>query len=88
MYLWSYFLRKRKYRLISASLQYAMNIGQRILWCNSWFKHLNVYVCYNNNALAQLNNCIEGLLHLGPNVITFKTLFHSGQLLHLGLQQQ
>ena len=27
------------------------------------------------------------LLHLGPNVITFRTLLHSGQLLHLGLQQ-
>ena len=50
--------------------------------------------------LAQLNDCIGGLLHLGPNVITFRallhlgpnvitfrTLFHLGQLLHLGLQQ-
>ena len=27
-----------------------------------------------------------GLLHLGPNVITFRTLLHLGQLLHLGLQ--
>ena len=27
------------------------------------------------------------LLHLGPNVITFRTLLHLGQLLHLGLQQ-
>ena len=27
------------------------------------------------------------LLHLGPTVITFKTLLHLGQLLHLGLQQ-
>ena len=26
------------------------------------------------------------LLHLGPNVITFRTLLHVGQLLHLGLQ--
>ena len=26
------------------------------------------------------------LLHLGPNVITFRTLLHLGQLLHLGLQ--
>ena len=25
-------------------------------------------------------------LHLGPNVITFSTLLHLGQLLHLGLQ--
>ena len=54
---------------------------------------------YNNNALAQLNDCIEGLLHLGPNVITFRTLLHLGpnvitfrtllhlgQLLHLSLQ--
>ena len=49
--------------------------------------------------LAQLNDCIGGLLHLGPNVITFRallhlgpnvitfrTLLHLGQLLHLGLQ--
>ena len=27
-------------------------------------------------------------LHLGPNVITFRTLLHLGKLLHLGLQQQ
>ena len=26
------------------------------------------------------------LLHLGPNVITFRTLLHLGKLLHLGLQ--
>ena len=58
-------------------------------------------VCYNNSALAQLNDCIGGLLHLGPNVITFRTLLHLGpnvitfrtllhlgQLLHLGLQQK
>ena len=57
-------------------------------------------VCCNNSALAQLNDCIGGLLHLGPNVITFRTLLHLGpnvitfrtllhlgQLLHLGLQQ-
>ena len=50
--------------------------------------------------LAQLNDCIGGLLHLGPNVITFRDLLHLGpnvitfrtllhlaQLLHLGLQQ-
>ena len=50
--------------------------------------------------LAQLNDCTGGLLHLGPNVITFRTLLHLGpnvirfrtllhlgQLLHLGLQQ-
>ena len=49
--------------------------------------------------LAQLNDCTGGLLHLGPNVITFRTLLHLGpnvitfrtllhlgQLLHLGLQ--
>ena len=28
------------------------------------------------------------LLHLGPNVITFRTLLHLGQLLHLGLQHE
>ena len=44
--------------------------------------------------LAQLNDCIGGLLYLGPNVITFRALLHLGQnvitfrtLLHLGLQQ-
>ena len=57
-------------------------------------------VRHNNNALKELNDCIGGLLHLGlnvitfrsllhlgPNVITFRTLFLLGQLLHLGLQQ-
>ena len=57
-------------------------------------------VHHNNNALQELNDCIRGLLHLGlnvitfrtllhlgPNVITFRTLLHLGQLLHLGLQQ-
>ena len=29
-----------------------------------------------------------GLLHLGPNIITFRTLLHLGQLLHLGLQHR
>ena len=57
-------------------------------------------VRHNNNALKELNDCIGGLLHLGlnvitfrtllhlgPNVITFRTLLHLGQLLDLGLQQ-
>ena len=41
--------------------------------------------------LAQLNDCIGGLLHLGSSVITFKALLHLGPnfitfrtLLHLG----
>ena len=41
-------------------------------------KHLTVNVRYNNNALTELNDCIEGLLHLGPNVITFRSLLHLG----------
>ena len=58
-------------------------------------------VRHDNNALQESNDCIGGLLHLGlnvitfrtllhlgPNVITFRTLLHLGQLLHLGLQQQ
>ena len=62
-------------------------------------QHLKVDVRRNNNALKELNDCIRGLLHLGPNVITFRTLLHLGpnvitfrtllhlgQLLHLGLQ--
>ena len=81
---------KRRW-LISASPQYAMNIGQRILWCNSCL--------FNTSILAQLNDCIGGLLHLGPNIITFRAWLHLGpnvitfwtllqlvQLLHLGLQ--
>ena len=57
-------------------------------------------VRHNNYALKELNDCIGGLLHLGlnvitfrsllhlgPNVITFRTLLHLAQLLHLGLQQ-
>ena len=56
-------------------------------------------VRHNNNAPKELNDCIGSLLHiglnvitfrtllhLGPNVITFRTLLHLGQLLHLGLQ--
>ena len=56
-------------------------------------------VHHNNNVLKELNDCIGGLLHiglnvitfrtllhLGPNVITFRTLLHLGKLLHLGLQ--
>ena len=35
-----------------------------------------------NNALKELKDCIRGLLHLGPNVITFRTVLHLGQLLH------
>ena len=44
-------------------------------------------VRHDNNALQESNDCIGGLLHLGLNVITFRTLLHLGQLLHLGLQQ-
>ena len=70
-----------------------MNIGQKILWWNSC--HFDISI------LAQLNDYVGGLLHLGPNVITFRallhlgpnviafrTLLHLGQLLHLGLQQR
>ena len=34
---------------------------------------LNMDVRYNNNALAELYDCIGGLFYLGLNVITFKT---------------
>ena len=63
-------------------------------------QRLNAVVRYNNNTLKEFYDCIGGLLHLGlnvitfrtllhlgPNVITFRTLLHLGQLLHLGLQQ-
>ena len=58
-------------------------------------------VRHDNNALQESNDCIGGLLHLGLNFITFRTLLHLGpyvitfrtllrlgQVLHLGLQQQ
>ena len=35
-------------------------------------------VRYNNNALAELNDCIGGLLHLRLNVTTFRALLHLG----------
>ena len=41
-------------------------------------QHLNVDVRYNKNAPKELNDCIGGLLHLGLNVITFRTLLHLG----------
>ena len=44
-------------------------------------------VRHNNNAPKELNDCIGSLLHIGLNVITFRTLLHLGKLLHLGLQQ-
>ena len=50
-------------------------------------QHLNADARYNNNTLKEFNDCTGGLLHLGPNVLTFRTLLHLGQLLHLGRQQ-
>ena len=50
-------------------------------------QRLNADVRYNNNALKEFYDCIEGLLHLGLNVITCRTLLPLGQLLHVGLQQ-
>ena len=48
-------------------------------------------VRHDNNALQESNDCIGGLLHLGLNFITFRTLLHLGSnvitfrtLLHLG----
>ena len=35
-------------------------------------------VRYNNNALAELYDCIGDLLYLGLNFITFRTLLHLG----------
>ena len=37
-------------------------------------EHLNMDVHHNNNALKELNDCIGGLLQLGLNVITFRTI--------------
>ena len=47
-------------------------------------QHLNMDLRYNNNALAELNDCTRGLnvvtfatlLHLGPKSITSRTLLH------------
>ena len=36
-------------------------------------------VRYNNNALAQSNDCIVDLLHLGPIIIIFRKLLHLGR---------
>ena len=36
-------------------------------------------VRYNNNALAQSNDCIVDLLHLGRNIIIFRKLLHLGR---------
>ena len=55
-----------------------MYTGQRFFWCNSCHLHLSVDVRPNNYALKELNDCIGGLLHLGLNVITFRTLLHLG----------
>ena len=41
-------------------------------------KHLTVNVRYNNNALTELNDCIGGLLHLGLNIVTFRTSLNLG----------
>ena len=41
-------------------------------------QHRNVDVRHNNNAPKELNDFIGGLLHLGLNVITFRTLLHLG----------
>ena len=48
-------------------------------------------VTFTFTMLAQLNDCIGALLHLGSNVITFRALLHLGPnvttfrtLLHLG----
>ena len=51
-------------------------------------QHLNADVRYYNNALKEFYDCIGGLFYLGLNVITFKTLLHLEQLLHLGLQHR
>ena len=36
-------------------------------------------VRYNNNVLAQSNDCIVDLLHLGPIIIIFRKLLHLGR---------
>ena len=49
-------------------------------------KHLYVNVSSDNNAPAQLNDCIEGLLHLGQ-LLHLGLTHHTPQLLgHIGLQ--
>ena len=47
---------------MSASPQCDMNTGEKIACCNSCYFHVR----YNNNALAELNDCIGVLLNLGP----------------------
>ena len=42
------------------------------------FYHLYGDFRYNNNVMAESNDCIGGLLHLGLNFILFRTLLHLG----------
>ena len=65
-----------------------MYIGLRIFLVQQLsLQHLNADVRYNNNTLKEFNDCTGGLLHLGLNVITFRTKCYyikDQMLLHLG----
>ena len=60
-----------------------INTNEPAIWHEYWsedflvqqlsLQDLNMDVRYNNNALAELYDCIGGLFYLGLNVITFKT---------------
>ena len=71
-----------------------IDISEPAMWHEYWsedvfvqqlsLQHLNMDLRYNNNALAELNDCTRGLnvvtfttlLHLGPKSTTSRTLLH------------
>ena len=71
-----------------------IDISEPAMWHEYWsedifvqqlsLQHLNMDLRYDNNALAELNDCTRGLnvvtfttlLHLGPKSITSRTLLH------------
>ena len=55
-----------------------MYTGQRFFGATAVTLTSHVDVHHNNNVLKELNDCIGGLLHIGLNVITFRTLLHLG----------
>ena len=55
-----------KNTLIDISESVMWHVYWSAVWCNSCHFNFNkVDVPHNNNALKELNDCIEGLLHLG-----------------------
>ena len=71
------------YFLCLASKRTPIDISEPVVWhvywsavfrCNSCHFNISRWRRHINNALKELKDCIRGLLHLGPNVITFRTV--------------